>query len=147
MIDLAMAIPILRKNISLLEMKRRILTSKSISRQVAANGAAISRTNRPVQAALRICISSPMDKPRAIKVLSATPLLWRIAAPSAGPRYPAIHFNRSTTSALLPPKRMTLPIPSLIVQKARLPNVVFSTTRTGRCGVVIPVIGPTALNS
>ena len=48
------------------------------------------------------------------------------------------------TSGPFAPKRSTLPSPSLKLQYARLPAALFSTTKTGIDGLMMPAIGPTA---
>ena len=108
-----------------------------------ASAGASARSSRPVQATLRWCISSPMERPRATSAFSGTPSLARRASPSSGARVDASQRSRSRTASSLPPKRMTLPSPSFTVQKARFPNARFSTTITGIVRVVSPVIGPT----
>ena len=47
-------------------------------------------------------------------------------------------------TASFPPKRITLPRPSLMVHNARFPWLRFSTTISGWLRVVMPVMGPTA---
>src|SRR6185369_8723475 len=56
----------------------------------------------------------------------------------------AIVLRRAITSGPFAPKRSTLPRPSLKLQYARLPPTLFSTTKTGMPGLMIPAIGPTA---
>ena len=97
-----------------------------------------------MQATFRWCISSPAASPRATIPLRGTPPPLRRALPRAGPRTSAIQRSRARTSASLPPKRITLPSPSLRVQQARFPNVRFSITITGIPRVTTPVMGPTA---
>ena len=70
--------------------------------------------------------------------------LARSARSSKGPNSSRSQARRASTSASLPPKRITLPRPSLIVQRALLPKARFSTTRSGWLRVMMPVIGPTA---
>ena len=76
--------------------------------------------------------------------LSGTPPAARSAAPNSGPNSSRSQARRASTSASLPPKRITLPRPSLMAQTARLPKARFSTTSSGMLRVVMPVIGPTA---
>ena len=83
---------------------------------VFAIAAAIARRTRPEQATLRWCISSPIERPRAISGLSSMPPISRRALPIAGPSTSRIQARRLSTSASLPPNHMTLPRPSLIAQ-------------------------------
>ena len=103
-----------------------------------------SRLEHPT---LRWCISSPIDSPRATSGLRSIPSPARRALPNAGPKVSLSHSRRLRTDTSLPPKRITFPSPSLMVQYARFPWLLFSTTRTGWLRVVIPVIGPTAPKS
>ena len=72
------------------------------------------------------------------------PSFERIAAPRTGPNTFCIQVRRSTTSLEYAPKRSTLPIPSFMIQYARVPSRRFSTTITGIFAEVMPPIGPTA---
>ena len=83
---------------------------------VRASAGASRRSSRLEQATLRWCISSPIDRPRAISAFSGMPPMSRSARPSAGPSSSRSQARRPSTSASLPPKRMTLPRPSLIAQ-------------------------------
>ena len=134
---LPMAIATLRKNWSLAPMNSSALT-------LSASFGARILSKREVQATLRWCISSPIVRPRAISGFSGMPLSVRSACPRSGPNSSRSQASRPSTSASLPPKRITLPSPSLMVQAAQLPNLRFSTTRSGMLRVVMPVIGPTA---
>ena len=147
MIALPMTMAKLRKNWSFEPMKDSISASAVRSSTVRARSGANVRNSRLEQPRLRWCISSPMVSPRATSGLSSIPLPARRAAPSAGPSESRSQPKRFSTDASLPPKRITFPSPSLMVQKAWLPLARFSTTSTGWLSVVIPVIGPTAPKS
>ena len=99
---------------------------------------------RLVQATLRWCISSPIESPRAMMLLSGSPPAARRASERAGARRSASQRSRFSTSSSFPPKRITFPRPSFRVQYARFPNFLFSTIITGIERVVMPVMGPTA---
>ena len=116
MIAFPIAIATLRKNWSLPPMNSNSPASRSRSSTVRASAGATVRSSRLVQPTLRWCISSPIESPRAIRALSGIPPASRRAAPKAGPNVSASQRRRASTSASLPPKRITLPRPSLRVQ-------------------------------
>ncbi len=113
---LPIAMATLRKNWSLRPMKSRHAASSSALFAVRASAGASWRAKRLEQATFRWCISSPMVSPRAISGFNAMPPSSRSARPSAGPSTRSIQRRRSSTSASLPPKRITLPSPSFMAQ-------------------------------
>jgi hypothetical protein len=141
--DFPIAMAILRKNWSFPPMNSNALAAEAQSAAARAIAGANALTSREEQATLRWCISSPIARPRAMMGFSAMGKA-RKPLPRSGPNSSRNQARRASTSASLPPKRITLPKPSLRAHSARLPKARFWTTSSGMLAVVIPVIGPTA---
>ena len=116
--------------------------SRGTSHAISAGASRLNRSE--VAAALRLCSSSPMLSACAINGLSSIGPVRASAARNVGARASAMKRRRPITSRPCAPNRSTLPSPSFMLQNARLPAALFSTTKTGIDGLMIPAIGPTA---
>ena len=120
MIALHETIEKLRKNCELRATKSSAWCTWSCASRCpdgAASGTPICMKNNAVEAALRLCTSSPISSACDWMALRSMPPLWskpvRTAALSTGASTAAIHFSRCSTSGPLAPKRRQRPMPSL----------------------------------